>query len=122
VPSVGRPCEEKRWVDLNTGEVNESDDTNHFWCTDCEESVDVYQTDIKAGAKVIGFQVVADPNGNEGEGDFHPQINHGNDVFSLSQARNLFKNNHTSSDWQLLAIWTGDIENPVFKFEGDPRD
>ena len=117
--------ETKSWTNLNTneisGECSEGDEDDN-WCKDCGEHNPVYLVGIAAGHVVIGFQVVINPNSSRKDADdgiIHPEMKGSFCIYSLSQARKMINGN--TNDWQLLAIWTNDIEEPTFMFEGDPR-
>ena len=112
--------EVKSWVNLNTneisGEVSDGDD-NDNWCKDCEGHNPVYQSKLKASAKVVGFQVVGKEETPD-EGNIHPDMAGSFCLYNLSQAREMTGKH---GYWNLLTIWSGDVEEPTIMFEGDPR-
>ncbi len=88
-------------------------------CCDCTGEHNIYQTKLKADAKIIGFQVVGTA-GTDKEGRIHPDMLSSSALYSLNQARKMIKNRETEN-WSLLAIWTGDIEEPTIMFKGKLR-
>ena len=64
------------------------------------------------------FQVVdADVN-------MHPHMDASFCLYNLEQARSMLDDdNQGDEQWELLAIWTGEVEEPTFMFElGELRD
>jgi hypothetical protein len=93
------------------------------WCEDCQKHNIIYTAQLKADCKIIGFQVI-----NIHDGERHPAMLitesenvQSRNVFSLTQCRQIIKESTRPLEWQLLAVWTGDMENPILKFTGDPR-
>jgi len=115
----------KAWVRPNKGyefvdEVNEGDEVG--WCEDEELSTFIETAEVKLRAKVVGFQVVGE-DGTVQEGEIHPNMDGSFCIYSLPQARAMLDdNNNGNEQWRLLTIWSGDVEEPTFMFEGDPRD
>lgn len=110
----------KSWVSLNTNVIIDSasasdgetdDETDDFWCEDCEGHHKTTLHTIPFLKQVVGFQVV----GNDGK--LHPKIIKSH-IYNLSQARKMINDN---CSWELVTIWNGDIENPVMMFKGNPR-
>lgn len=110
----------KHWVNANTNKIGDcTDDDEDSWCNDCETHSGVYAAKLKPESKVIGFQVVGE-EGTSVEGDIHPDMDASFCIYSLSQAREMLKNNDII--WRLLSVWENDIEEPTYMFVGDPRD
>jgi len=97
-------------------------------CSQCgSDNIDVHElvnpntNKVKRSeyAQVIGFQVLSDDDDSE----IHPDMVTGKHIYSLSIANDMIKRGcrNPEQQWRLLAIWDGDIENPVFTFTGDPR-
>jgi hypothetical protein len=109
----------KVWANANTNEVRgDSPDAQDCWCADCQDNTPLYLSTLKANAKVVGFQVVGRPEGNK-DGDIHPNMPGSFCIYNLSQARKMIGEDNRT--WQLLTIWTGDVEEPTMMFKGDPR-
>jgi len=114
----------KAWVRPNEGmkyvdEVSEGDEPG--WCDDCGLHAVIDTAEVKRRDVVIGFQVCGDDCSNEA-GKFHPLMKSEKHVYSLNQARVMLDNNHGGQEqWNLLAIWIADVEEPTLMFEGDPR-
>ena len=104
-----KPNQNNEFVDLTEDSIG--------WCEDCQDNVHIEGADLKADAKVVGFQVVGE-DGCEEAGHMHPDMDASFCLYSLSQARNMLKKDRK---WRLLAIWTGDIEEPTMMFDSDPR-
>ncbi len=112
--------ETKAWVNANTDELSTYDSgEDEGYCNDCQEHGELIHSDVKINAEIVGFQVVGE-EGYPNEGDIHPDMDASFCLYSLSQAREMLKNG--SCNWKLLAIWTGDVEEPTIMFEGDPRE
>jgi hypothetical protein len=112
----------KNWVNPNTGEVGTDCEEELAYCQDCETHSELILSTVKASAKVIGFQVVGD-DGTAEDGEIHPSMDASFCLYSLSQAKEMLEDNDNGKEqWKLLAIWEGDIEEPTFMFEGNPRD
>lgn len=113
----------KNWVNPNTDEVGDVasyGDDQDTWCNDCQSHGGVYgTTKLSPDAEIIGYQVVGIENG-ECDGEIHPDMDASFCIYSLSQANEMLKDNDGS--WRLLTIWKGDVEEPTFCFEGNPRD
>jgi rubrerythrin len=114
----------KTWTNANTFQATDDecpmeDDDCH--CKDCESNGTLIHQEMPFLKKVIGFQVVSNPDGEFGAGHIHPEMDGSFCIYSLSQAKKMMDGN---DDWKLLTIWSGDIENPVimFGFENKPRD
>jgi len=107
------------WVRPNKGneyvdEVAEGDQLG--WCDDCQRNVVVETVEVKKRAHVIGYQV---QNANS---EIHPHMDASFCVYSLDQAYSMLDDdNNGEEQWELLTIWTDDIEEPTMMFEGLPR-
>jgi hypothetical protein len=113
----------KAWVNPNNNNefVDEVPD-ELGWCEDEQLHGEIQTAELRADAKVIGFQVVGE-DGTEQEGEIHPGMDASFCIYSLKQAQSMLgDNNHGDEQWRLLTIWTGDIEEPTMMFEGDPRE
>lgn len=112
----------KNWVNANTGEVGTDCEEDEGYCNDCEERGELILSTLKESAKIVGYQVVGE-DGHENEGDIHPLMEASFCLYSLSQAKAMINDDNTmyKGEWKLLAIWTGDVEEPTIMFEGDPR-
>jgi predicted RNA-binding Zn-ribbon protein involved in translation (DUF1610 family) len=109
----------KVWAKANTNEIIDSSplEGEDCYCLDCEENGELILSTVNVDAKVEGFQVV------DIEGNIHPDMDGSFCLYNLSQAREMLEDNDNGNEqWKLLAIWTGDIEEPTIMFEGDPRD
>jgi len=107
-------------VNPNTNKVKRSEYRNELGlCNDCGQPCTICFSTLKADAQVIGFQVLSDDDDSE----IHPDMVTGKHIYSLSIANDMIKRGcrNPEQQWRLLAIWDGDIENPVFTFTGDPR-
>lgn len=89
------------------------------YCLDCRQHIGFIETEMALNKKLIGFQVI---NVDSEEETLHEKMVSRNSVYSLRQALNMLYNSETVNAWKLVAIWSGDIENPVMCFNGDPRD
>lgn len=107
----------KVWINANTNELGVNCGDDKGYCNDCEEHGELILSTVKANAKIVGFQVVDDE-----AGDIHPDMEGSFCLFNLSQAKEMLHSKHDEGNWKLLAIWTGDVEEPTIMFEGDPRD
>lgn len=107
-----KPNENYKFVD----EVNEGDEPG--WCEDEQLHSIVETAQLRADAKVIGFQVVGE-DGTENASDIHPDMDASFCLYNLSQANKMIEQNECN--WRLLTVWEGDIEEPTLMFEGDPR-
>jgi rubredoxin len=112
--------EMKVWVNVNTNELGVDCEEDEGYCNDCEEHGELILSTLKASAKLEGYQVVDDE-----KGDIHPDMVGSFCLYSLSQAKEMLKikatNLYGSGNWKLLAIWTGDVEEPTMMFKGDLR-
>ena len=90
-------------------------------CLICGKDVKIYTAQLKADAKVIGYQVVG-MAGHENDGQLHPDQEASFCLYSLKQARKMLKNDKILyiNEWIIVSIWSGDIEEPTFMFHGDP--
>lgn len=101
-----RPNQNNEFIDLMSEEIQDN------YCDDCDENVSTSNIHINNSHKVIGFQVQCTTR----------KIKQSKFVYSLNEARRLLETECSKTDqWQLLAIWTNDIHNPVMMFDGDPR-
>jgi Zn finger protein HypA/HybF involved in hydrogenase expression len=107
------------WVKINEGNRLSGDiyldDEGNCWCEDCAEHYEIVKAEVDPNSKVIGFQVVGDEDGDY-FGEIHPDMAGSFCIYNLTEAQSM-----NSSGWRLLAIWSGDIEEPTMMFEGDPR-
>ena len=109
-----RPNQGMKYVD----EVAEGDMPG--WCDDCGLSAVIETAEMNVRHKVVGFQV-ADDN-REGV-EQHPHMDTSYSLYSLEQAKAMIDDdNNGDEQWKLVAIWTDDVEEPEFMFEGDPRN
>jgi len=114
----------KAWVKPNQGNlyVDEIEGDELGWCDDCNLTSEIQTAELKKNAKVLGFQVIGE-DGTKEEGEIHPHMDASFCIYSLEQARAMLDdNNNGDEQWQLLTIWSGDVEEPTFMFEGDPRE
>lgn len=117
----------KAWVRANTNEIldgtTDGDGEEHGFCNDCEENMIPITAEIKLNSKIEGFQVVG-MEGHENEGEIHPDMEGSFCLYSLSQARAMMESDDTmyKGEWKLLAVWTGDVEEPTMMFSGNPRN
>jgi hypothetical protein len=111
--------EMKAWVNPNTDDVGDTVSTEEedCYCNDCEGHHKLLSHELKANAKVVGFQVVG-VDGTEHEGEIHPAMDASFCLYNLSWCRQYL---HEYYNWRLLTIWEGDVEEPTLMFEGDPR-
>jgi len=108
----------KMWVNVNDNTTSDSasdNDNGDNWCLDCETHPDLLPHTLKSDAKVVGFQVVGEDD-TENEGEI---LDASFCIYNLSQAREML---NTDGNWRLLTIWEGDIEEPTYMFEGNPRN
>jgi hypothetical protein len=114
--------EMKNWVNANTGEVGTDCEEDEGYCQDCEQRGELILSTVKETANVVGYQVVGE-EGHENEGELHSLMAGSFCLYSLSQAKAMLDDDNTlyKGEWKLLAIWTGDVEEPTIMFEGDPR-
>jgi hypothetical protein len=109
----------KKWVNANTNEVGTDCEEEEGYCLDCEEHGELILSTIKASAKIVGFQVVDDE-----KGEIHPTMEASFCLYNLTQAKEMITGAPTmqfAGNWKLLAVWTGDVEEPTLSFKGDPR-
>jgi hypothetical protein len=107
-----KPNEDNKFVDLVEGD-------EMGWCNDCKLPSVIVSLELKANAKVIGFQVVGEEGTSE-EGQIHPKMDASFCLYSLSEAQAML-NSKVKGLWRLLTIWSGDVEEPSIMFNGDPR-
>ena len=109
----------KKWVNPNTGVVGVDTADELGYCNDCDCVAIIYCADLKADAKVIGYQVVSEDE----QVDIHPDMAGSFCVYNLAQAQAMIEKGcrNPEKQWNLLTIWEGDIEEPTIMFEGDPR-
>ena len=112
--------EMKAWVNPNTDDIGDtiSSEDEDCYCNDCDGNHELLSHELKADAKVVGFQIVGE-DGTDREGDIHPDMDGSFCLYNLSWCRERL---HDYYNWRLLTIWEGDVEEPTFMFEGDPRD
>lgn len=122
-PSCGSDnVELKHWVNPNTNKVGTDCEDEMGFCNDCQLPGELINADVKFWAKVEGFQVVGD-EGTAEDGDIHPDMEGSFCLYNLTQARAMLNDpDNGDEQWKLLAIWSGDVEEPTIMFEGDPRD
>jgi len=114
----------KTWTDANIfqatcDECPMEDQDCH--CKDCESNATLFLQEMPYLKEVIGFQVI----GHDGVGHkiLHPKMENNSCVYNLSQAREMI--DEYFEDWRnfnLVTIWSGDIEEPTMMFKGNPRD
>lgn len=92
---------------------------NNGFCYDCQQETNIIKAELKSNQHIIGFQVIGIEN-TKYECEIHPYMDESFCIYSLSQARKMIKDDPDL--WELLTIWNGDIENPKFMFNSDPRD
>jgi rubredoxin len=113
--------EMKVWAKANTNEITDdaSIDEEDCYCNDCGEHGQIILSTLKETAKIEGYQVV-----NDEFGDIHPDMAGSFCLYNLSQAREMIAKGckNPNQEWKLLAIWTGDVEEPTIMFSGNPRD
>lgn len=113
-----RPNKNNKFVDLMSEEIQDN------FCDDCCLNTSVSDVEKNVCHVVIGFQVIGE-NGSNEEGKIHPQMDMSSSVYNLDQANDMLNDTDTfynEEQWQLLSVWTNDIEKPVMMFEGSPRD
>lgn len=114
----------KAWVKPNEDNkfIDEVEGDEMGWCDDCNLPTEIDVAELPANAKVIGFQVIGE-EGTAEEGDIHPMMDSSFALYNLTQAREMLNDKDNGDEqWQLLAIWDGDVEEPTLMFETDPRD
>lgn len=112
----------KVWVNANTKVVMVDDPADGYGdvegcCNDCGEQSLLVEAKLISNTKIEGFQVVDDVTGN-----IHPDMDGSFCLYNLSQVRKMLNNKKREGHWELLAVWTGDVEEPTIMFDGDPRD
>lgn len=112
----------KTWTDANSMKATNDEcpmEDSDCYCKDCESTSLLVRTKLIPRAKVIGFQV----NAYDGLGHeyMHPSMDGSFCIYNLTQAGEMMINSAGDIDSRLVAIWTDDIEEPTFMFEGDPR-
>lgn len=112
--------EMKAWVNPNTDGIGDtiSSEEEDCYCNDCDGNHELLSHELKASAKVVGFQIVG-VDGTDNEGEMHPAMDASFCLYNLSWCRQYL---HEYYNWRLLTIWEGDVEEPTMMFEGDPRD
>ena len=95
---------------------------NAGYCMICGKDVEIYKSELKADAKVIGYQVVG-MAGHENEGQLHPEMEASFCLYSLKQARKMLSSDNTmyTDEWIIVSIWSGDIEEPTLMFHNKPK-
>ena len=114
----------KAWMKPNDGNqiVDFVEDSEIGWCDDCQLSSIIETKDVDGFENVIGFQVVGE-NGTNEEGKTHPHMDSKISIYNITQVTSMLDDkNNGEKEWQLLAVWTNDIKNPFWMFDGDPRD
>jgi hypothetical protein len=66
--------------------------------------------------ELIGYQVVNEDN------DIHPKMANTFSVYSHSDAVEMQSDSNNKTNWKIVPIYEGDIENPEFMFEGYPKN
>jgi len=115
----------KMWVNVNTNKVSGEamEDDDEYWCDDCEQHHSkVKERTMMPRQKIIGYQV----EGHDGVGHhiMHPDMEASFCVYNLAEAKEMIHGEAKTGGhdgWQLLTIWTDDVEEPTIMFEGDPR-
>lgn len=107
----------KAWVNPNNGNafISDVEDNQSFWCDDCCGHYSTTQTEMKYTSKVEGFQV----NLNDKD-EMHPDMEGSFCLYNLTQVNKMI--DPDPNEWSLLTIWTDDVEEPTYMFEGNPRD
>jgi transcription elongation factor Elf1 len=111
----------KAWVAPNRGDkfVDMVNSDELGWCNICQQHAVLETVQLKADAKVIGYQVVGE-DGTDVEGGIHHDMDASFCVYSLSQCREMIGTDTRS--WRIMTIWDGDIEEPTMMFEGNPNE
>lgn len=105
----------KAWINPNNNKIiDEVEGEEDVWCEDCQGHHTTTEIEKNSTDKVEGFQVVNDNN------EIHPDMDGSFCLYNLTQANNMIDPN--PSKWKLLTCWTGDVEEPTYMFEGNPRD
>lgn len=114
----------KVWAKANTNEITDDNpmEDGDCYCQDCNQHGELILSTVKENAKIVGYQVVGE-EGHENEGEMHPLMDASFCLYSLSQAKAMLEDDNTlyKGEWKLLAIWSGDVEEPTIMFKGDPR-
>lgn len=115
----------KAWVKPNDNNtyVDEVNPDEPGWCDDEELSSIIETVQVEDDAEVIGYQVVGE-DGTPKEGEIHPQMDGSFCIYNLEQAHSILEESNNVDEhgmWKLLTIWTGDVEEPLMMFEGNPR-
>lgn len=106
------------WYNPNKSNTIDIDALNavNVHCNDCGGSgIVLIKTNV--AAKVVGYQVVS--NAKSEKTEMHPDMDNEFCLYNLTQARKMLS---SGSQWQLLAIWSGEITGSIQMFEGSPRD
>jgi hypothetical protein len=111
-------------LDMNRTFTHENEKgkiVSDVWCNDCQDFHPAYEAIFKSKKyRVEGFQVVS----NDEKGDIHPLMQASFCLYNLTQAREMLADlpgKNLFNEWQLLTIWTGDVEEATKMFKGDPR-
>lgn len=105
-----RPNQNYKYVD----EVNDGDELG--FCDDCLEHVIIDIAEVNTRHKVLGFQVV-----NRENTKLHPAMFNVLSLYDTMQANEMIRDETVPGLWQLKAVWTIDIPDPVIMFEGLPQ-
>ena len=111
----------KAWVNPNNNNefVDKVEGNELGWCKDCNQYAAITTAEFKDDAKVVGFQVVSD----DGKNCNHPHMDASFCIYNLNQAKSMMDDDNLGTEqWVLVTIWSEDIEDPTFMFEGDPRN
>lgn len=112
----------KTWTDANSFQATNDEcpmEDQDCHCKDCESNATLIHKEMPFLNKFIGFQVVSDGLIANNDGELHPAMIDNENVFSLSQAREMINGD---CSWKLVTVWSKDIEEPKLMFEGNPRD
>jgi len=112
----------KTWTDANSFKATNDEcpmEDQDCYCKDCEGCATLIHQEMPFLNKIIGFQVVSDGFIADFDGELHPKVIDNENVFSLSQAREMINGD---CSWKLVTVWSNDIQEPKLMFEGNPRD
>jgi ssDNA-binding Zn-finger/Zn-ribbon topoisomerase 1 len=87
---------------------------NKGLCMICGKDVETYTTELRADAKVIGYQVLS----NTTDCALHPKMEASFCLYSLKQCKKIVGGETTN--WKIQTYWSGDIEEPTMMFHNSP--
>lgn len=113
----------RAWVNPNNEEeieyiLDDGDLKEDHYCLDCNKNMIPFTDEMNVQKKIIGYQVIHVLDKMPTSTEFHPEIKHPYQVFSLPQAKKMIKD---SEQWQLFTIWSGDFIKPEMMFKGELR-